>query len=76
MPRHRTHHSTMTCFFPQGVLQHLVHFKEESGQSWAEVTRLTSFDTVSFMRYCFTDTYILSCGEAPCNTKPIRSMIS
>ena len=39
MPRHRTHHSTMTCFFPQEFPQHAVRFKEESRQSWAELMR-------------------------------------
>ena len=39
MPNHRTHHSTITYFFPQEFPQHLVRFKEESVQSWAELSR-------------------------------------
>ena len=38
MPRHRTHHSTNTSFFPQEFPQHLVQFKEESGHSRAALT--------------------------------------
>ena len=39
MPRHRTHHSTATSFFPHEFPQHLVRFWEASGHSWAALTR-------------------------------------
>ena len=39
MPRHRTHHSTATSFFPHEFPQPLVRFWEASGHSWAALTR-------------------------------------
>lgn len=39
MPRQRIHHSRITYDFPEDFPQRLVRFKEESGLSWAELTR-------------------------------------
>ena len=39
MPRQRIHHSRITYDFPGDFPQRLVRFKEESGLSWAELTR-------------------------------------
>ena len=51
MPRHRTHHSTITYFFPQEFPQHLVRLKEESGLSWAEIARRIGTDRHKVWRW-------------------------
>ena len=39
MPRQRTHHSRNTYVFPEDFSQRLVRLNEESGLTWAEMSR-------------------------------------
>ena len=39
MPRQRIHHTRETYKFPDDFPERMVRFKEESGLSWAELTR-------------------------------------
>ena len=39
MPRQHIHHTRETYDFPDDFAERLVRFKDESGLSWAELTR-------------------------------------
>ena len=51
MPRQRTHHGRMTYVFPDDFPQRLVRFKEESGLSWAELSRRLSTSPLNMRRW-------------------------
>ncbi len=51
MPRQRTHYSRITYVFPGDFPQRLERFQEESGLSWAEITRRLGADPETVRRW-------------------------
>ena len=51
MPRQRIHHSRVTYDFPEDFPARLERFREESGLSWAEITRRLGTYPYTVMRW-------------------------